>query len=99
MHIVLPCNPKISDIGVIKTYIKKFKIITGLSDHTDSIYTSIGAVALGARIIEKHFTLNKKQIGPDHKSSLEPDELKKLVNGCNEVFYARSEKKNSQRRT
>ena len=88
-----PCNPKISDIGVIKTYIKKFKIITGLSDHTDSIYTSIGAVALGARIIEKHFTLNKKQIGPDHKSSLEPDELKKLVNGCNEVFYARSEKK------
>ena len=78
---------------MIKTYIKKFKIITGLSDHTDSIYTSIGAVALGARIIEKHFTLNKKQIGPDHKSSLEPDELKKLVNGCNEVFYARSEKK------
>ncbi len=88
-----PCNPKISDIGVIKTYIKKFKIITGLSDHTDSIFTSIGAVALGARIIEKHFTLNKKQIGPDHKSSLEPDELKELVKGCNEVFNARSEKK------
>ena len=88
-----PCNPKISDIGVIKTYIKKFKIITGLSDHTNSIYTSIGAVALGARIIEKHFTLDKRQIGPDHKSSLEPDELKELVNGCNEVFFARSEKK------
>ena len=55
-----PCNPKISDIGVIPEYIKKFKIIAGLSDHTNSIYTSIGSIAMNARIIEKHFTLNKK---------------------------------------
>ena len=88
-----PCNPKISNIGVIPKFIKKFKLITGLSDHTSDIYTSIGAVALGARIIEKHFTLNKKSIGPDHASSLEPNELKSLVKGCNEVFFARGDKK------
>ena len=88
-----PCNPKISDIGVIKQYQNKFKLITGLSDHTDSIYTSIGAIALNAKIIEKHFTLNKKQKGPDHASSLEPHELKDLVQGCNAVFDARGASK------
>ena len=89
-----PCNPKISDIGVITQYQKKFKLITGLSDHTNNIYTSIGAIALGAKIIEKHFTLDKRQKGPDHASSLEPNELKRLVEGCNSVFDASgSEKK------
>jgi sialic acid synthase SpsE len=83
-----PCDPKISDIKVIQSYIKKFKVISGLSDHTASIYTSLGAVSLGARIIEKHFTLNKKAKGPDHASSLEPHELKNLVEGCNAVFLA-----------
>lgn len=83
-----PCPPKISDIGVIPKYINKFKLITGLSDHTNSIYTSIGSIALGSRIIEKHFTLNKKSKGPDHASSIEPEELKDLVKGCNDVFFA-----------
>ena len=87
-----PCDPKISDINVIKLYKKKFNVIIGLSDHTSSIYTSIGAVALGARIIEKHFTLNKKAKGPDHASSLEPNELKNLVEGCNIVFDATQNK-------
>jgi N,N'-diacetyllegionaminate synthase len=83
-----PCDPKISDIRVIPEYVKKFRLVAGLSDHTSTIYTSIGAVALGAKIIEKHFTLNKKASGPDHASSLEPHELKQLVDGCNSVFYA-----------
>ena len=83
-----PCNPKISDISIIKEYINKFKVVSGLSDHTSSIYTSIGAIAYGARIIEKHFTLNKRAKGPDHASSLEPNELKQLVEGCNAVFLA-----------
>ncbi len=83
-----PCNPKISDIAVVKEYIKKFKVVAGLSDHTSTIYTSIGAIAFGARIIEKHFTLNKRSKGPDHASSLEPNELKQLVEGCNAVFLA-----------
>tara|TARA_B100000214_G_C23969148_1_gene629198 strand:+ start:1422 stop:2459 length:1038 start_codon:yes stop_codon:yes gene_type:complete len=88
-----PCDPKISDLRVIKEYINKFKLITGLSDHTSTIYTSIGAIALGAKIIEKHFTLNKKAKGPDHASSLEPHELKNLVEGCNAVFLASKNKK------
>jgi sialic acid synthase SpsE len=88
-----PCDPKISCIGVIPLFKKKFKLIVGLSDHTSTIYTSIGAVALGARIIEKHFTLDKKSPGPDHASSLEPSELKSLVDGCNAVFLARGNKK------
>ncbi len=83
-----PCNPKISDISVIKEYINKLNVVAGLSDHTSTIYTSIAAIAYGARIIEKHFTLNKKAKGPDHASSLEPEELKRLVEGCNSVFYA-----------
>jgi sialic acid synthase SpsE len=88
-----PCDPKISDIKVVKIYKDKFNIVTGLSDHTSSIYTSIGAIALGARIIEKHFTLNKKAKGPDHASSLEPHELKDLVEGCNAVFFASQNEK------
>ena len=50
-----------------------------MSDHTNNIYTCLGAIALGACIIEKHFTLNKKAPGPDHASSIEPQELKQLV--------------------
>ena len=90
---IYPCPSKYSDIGVIKEYIKKFKIPIGLSDHTNSIYTSLGAIALGACIIEKHFTLNKKARGPDHASSIEPQELKQLVEGANAIFEARNEKK------
>ena len=88
-----PCDPKISDIRVVKIYKDRFNIVSGLSDHTSSTYTSIGAVALGARIIEKHFTLNKKAKGPDHASSLEPHELRDLVEGCNAVFFASQNEK------
>jgi sialic acid synthase SpsE len=90
---VYPCPYEISNIGVITKYLNKFNLITGLSDHTNSIYTSIGAVALGARIIEKHFTLDKNMKGPDHASSIDPKELKDLVEGCNAVFDARSSEK------
>ena len=83
-----PCDPRISDLKVVNLYSKKFKIISGLSDHTSEIYTSLGAIALGAKIIEKHFTLNKRAKGPDHASSLEPHELKQLVKGSKDIFYA-----------
>lgn len=58
---------------------KKFKLNVGLSDHTTGIEASLAAVSMGARIIEKHFTINKKFRGPDHKASLDAIELKKLV--------------------
>ena len=95
---VYPCPYEISNIGVITKYLNKFNLITGLSDHTNSIYTSIGAVALGARIIEKHFTLNKNMKGPDHASSIDPTELNNLVEGCNAVFHARSSEKKIHKR-
>lgn len=56
-----------------------FQVEVGYSDHTLGIEVPIAAVALGASVIEKHFTLNRNLPGPDHKASLEPDELKAMV--------------------
>ena len=58
---------------------KKFKINIGYSDHTKGIDVPIAAVAIGATLLEKHFTLNRKMKGPDHLSSLEPDEFTRMV--------------------
>ena len=55
------------------------RIQIGYSDHTPGIEVPIAAVALGARVIEKHFTLDRNMDGPDHRASLEPDELKSMV--------------------
>jgi len=56
-----------------------FKLPVGYSDHTLGIEVPIAAVALGATVIEKHFTLDKNMEGPDHRASLEPDELKAMI--------------------
>ena len=58
---------------------KKLRVNIGYSDHSTQIETGVVAVTLGATVIEKHFTLNKKHQGPDHKASLEPNELKKMI--------------------
>ena len=58
---------------------KAFGVSVGYSDHSEGIEVAIAAVALGAKIIEKHFTLDKTLPGPDHKAGLEPDELKKMI--------------------
>lgn len=58
---------------------KEFGVEVGYSDHTKGIEVPIAAVALGAKVIEKHFTLDRNMEGPDHKASLEPDELKAMV--------------------
>ena len=58
---------------------KDFGVEVGYSDHTKGIEVPIAAVALGATVIEKHFTLDRNMEGPDHKASLEPDELKAMV--------------------
>jgi sialic acid synthase SpsE len=62
-----------------------FKVTVGYSDHTDGIAISLAAAARGARIIEKHFTLDKTMEGPDHRASLEPQELKTLVDGIRAI--------------
>ena len=60
----------------------------GYSDHTPGIEIPVAAVALGAQVIEKHFTLDKNLPGPDHKASLEPDELKTMVKAIRNVEIA-----------
>lgn len=67
---------------------KKFGVQIGYSDHTKGIEVPIAAVALGATVIEKHFTLDKNMDGPDHKASLEPDELKAMVNAIRNIEQA-----------
>ena len=62
-----------------------FKTKIGYSDHTLGIEVSLAAVSLGASIIEKHFTTDKTLKGPDHKASLEPNELKKLVTSIRNI--------------
>jgi N-acetylneuraminate synthase len=65
-----------------------FGLNVGLSDHSMGIEVSLAAVALGATVIEKHFTLDRNQPGPDHRASLEPDELHALVQGVSKVQAA-----------
>ncbi|WGS66034.1 N-acetylneuraminate synthase [Marinitoga aeolica] len=65
-----------------------FKLPVGYSDHTLGIEVPIAAVAMGAQIIEKHFTLDKNLPGPDHKASLEPHELKEMVKSIRNIEKA-----------
>ena len=65
-----------------------FKVKFGYSDHTQGIEVPIAAVALGASVIEKHFTLDKTMEGPDHKASLEPEELKAMVQAIRHIEQA-----------
>lgn len=65
-----------------------FGLPVGLSDHSQGIVVPIAAAALGATVIEKHFTLDKGLPGPDHKASIEPDELRDMVNGIRQVTTA-----------
>ena len=67
---------------------EKFGIQIGYSDHTKGIEVPIAAVALGATVIEKHFTLDKNMEGPDHKASLEPDELRAMVSAIRNIEQA-----------
>lgn len=67
---------------------EKFGVKIGYSDHTEGIEIPIAAVALGATVIEKHFTLDKNMEGPDHKASLEPSELKAMVKSIRNIEQA-----------
>ncbi len=74
-----PASPFEINLNAIKTLRQAFQVPVGYSDHTEGIDICIAAVAIGACIIEKHFTLDKTLPGPDHQASIEPDELKNLV--------------------
>lgn len=74
-----PCPYEDVNLKAMQTLKDKFNLEVGYSDHTEGIEVAIAAVAMGAAIIEKHFTLDKNMQGPDHKASLEPKELKEMV--------------------
>jgi N-acetylneuraminate synthase len=82
------------NLGAIEVLAQAFPdALVGLSDHSMGIYTSLGAVLLGARILEKHFTSDKSWPGPDVPISLDPAELGELVRGSRAVFEARGKSK------
>ncbi|QCH26956.1 N-acetylneuraminate synthase [Clostridium tyrobutyricum] len=76
------------NLNAMNTLKSAFKVPIGYSDHTVGIEVSIAAVAMGAKIIEKHLTLDKHMKGPDHRASLEPDELKDMVDGIRNIEKA-----------
>jgi len=93
--ILLHCNSmyptpiEIVNLNSITTMSSAFKIPIGFSDHTLGTNISVAAVAMGAKVIEKHVTLDRKMKGPDHSFAIEPDELKRLVQNIRYVEKAR----------
>ncbi|KAB2953624.1 N-acetylneuraminate synthase [Heliorestis acidaminivorans] len=76
------------NLKAMDTLRSAFNLSVGYSDHSTGIAVAIAAVARGATVIEKHFTLDKNMLGPDHQASLEPDELNELVKAVRQVEKA-----------
>ncbi len=76
------------NLKAMQTLQKEFDYNVGYSDHTNGIEIPVAAVAMGATVIEKHFTLDKNMEGPDHKASLEPEELRQMVLAIRNVEVA-----------
>ena len=76
------------NLKAMKTLRDAFGVEVGYSDHTKGIEVPIAAVAMGAAVIEKHFTLDRNMEGPDHKASLEPQELKQMVDSIRHIEAA-----------
>jgi len=91
---ILQCNTEYPtpyedvNLKAMLTIKNAFNVKVGYSDHTKGIEVPIAAVALGAEVIEKHFTLDKTMEGPDHKASLEPDELKNMIDAIRNIEKA-----------
>ena len=83
-----PADPSEINLRAMETLQKTFHVPVGFSDHTLGLDVSLAAVALGACVIEKHFTLDRNAPGPDHRMSLTPSELKSLVQGIRTVEAA-----------
>ena len=91
---IYPAPPETMRLGAIQHLKETFpNLEVGLSDHSLGIAVSLGAVAVGANIIEKHFTKSREWPGPDNPFSIEPKELKNLVEGSKEIWKARGGKK------
>jgi len=90
LHCTTEYPAPLQDINLraMDTIASAFKLAIGYSDHSAGINIPIAAVARGAKVIEKHFTLDKNMEGPDHKASLEPDELEAMIRGIRDVELA-----------
>jgi N,N'-diacetyllegionaminate synthase len=85
---VYPAPPEIMNLRAMATLSTAFGVPVGLSDHTEGVAVAVGAAALGAELVEKHFTLDRGMEGPDHPFALEPDELAEMVAGIRAVESA-----------
>lgn len=83
-----PCPMDEVNLNAMVTLHNAFHCVVGYSDHTMGIEVPVAAVAMGAKIIEKHFTLDKNMEGPDHKASLDPEELKQMVTAIRNIEKA-----------
>jgi N,N'-diacetyllegionaminate synthase len=90
LHATTDYPTQMQDVNLMamQTIAQSFKVKVGYSDHTPGIEVPTAAVALGATIIEKHFTLDRNLPGPDHKASLEPEELKAMVKSIRNIEIA-----------
>lgn len=86
-----PADPADCNLDAMASLLATFGLPVGWSDHTTGISIALAACALGARIIEKHFTLDRGLPGPDHAASLEPDELEDLVREVRRVAASRGD--------
>ena len=94
-HCTSEYPPVYDDINlrVIPFYQERYGVVVGHSDHSPDITTAVAAVALGAHLVEKHFTLTRDQPGPDHPVSIEPDELAEMVRMIRITEQARGARK------
>jgi N,N'-diacetyllegionaminate synthase len=83
-----PANPADVNLRAMQTMASELDVPVGYSDHTTGIEVALAAVALGACVIEKHFTLDRDLLGPDHRVSLEPSELAHLIEGIRKIEAA-----------
>lgn len=83
-----PADPGDANLRAMATMAAAFGVPIGYSDHTLGLETALAAVALGARVIEKHFTLDPTRPGPDHRASLDPGDLRRLIEGVRVVERA-----------
>jgi N-acetylneuraminate synthase/N,N'-diacetyllegionaminate synthase len=83
-----PSRPSIMNLRAMETMRRAFGVPAGLSDHTPGVHISVAAAALGASVIEKHFTMDRSMKGPDHSFAIEPDELRELVRQIRDVESA-----------
>jgi sialic acid synthase SpsE len=90
---IYPSPYEAINLKLIPKYRKEFDVLIGHSDHTSDMWTSLGAITLGACVIEKHFTLSRALKGPDYLVSLEPKEFDEMIKAIGKIYLALGDEK------